>query len=363
MNDSSQDTISDTDSAAPPVDSQPVDQPVTGDTSTGPAQADSQASAATESLPSNTSSAPTKEDLLAKVGSNLTPAAQPTPTQSVPDWAAEAQKHGIKSVDDLRLLKQRESLYGRQAQELGTLRQQLAQLTQSQQQADEQRRREAEKANLSPFHSKHPSHGQNLQRIQAFNGYRSALQAATPELQNDPGYRQRLAQSMGVTAQDEQLARDHQNYSAEIQRELQSDPEGFIERRAERLVNERLQQFEGYLNSRNVVNQVVTQNQDLIQKHAERMNWMLDPSVPGRDKAIWAAQQEAKVQELLSKVGKESTEAETLRARDNLARRQIAPTRNTPPTAPNPFAEYEKTKHKDPLAQERLKDSIFGKVD
>lgn len=355
--------------ASATADTQANVQPETGDTAVGSTPVDTQASA-DQNAPSqlNTSST-TPEDPLAKVGTfahgkvSNAQQATPTPNQTtpeIPDWIK--RELGIQDTQGLKRLAGMNTLYGRQATEVGTLRQQLAQLQQEQQAAQQKAQEEAQRLQLSPFHSRHPQHAHNLSRVQAFSSFKAALQGLPPELQNDPAQRARLAQAMGVTADDEKIAQQAQAYSQQIQQELQSDPDAFVERRVERKLTEQLQKFEQYLEAKVNAQGLIQQHQPLIEKHADRMNWMLDPQIPAREKAIWAAQQEAKVAELLAAKVPEAKQVETLKARNQLSQRQVAPTKTAAAVAPNPFAEYEKNKHTNPNAREDLLDGLFGKV-
>lgn len=359
-----------TDTTSVQADTSAVNQPVTGDTAAvGSPSGDTPASAETApSQPHTDSTAPI--DPLDKVGTfahNKAPqpnsAVTPQATQAqpeIPPWLQ--QKLGIKDHNELNRLAGMNQLYGRQATEVGTLRQQLAQLQQEQQAAQQKAHEEAQRLNLSPFHSRHPQHAHNVARVQAFGAFQAALQGLPPELQNDPAARARLAQAMRVTPDDEKLHRQQEAYSQQIRQEFESNPDEFVERRVEQRLQQRFQQFEQYLEAKVSAKGLIQQHQPLIEKHADRMNWVMDPNVPARDKAIWAAQMEAQNAELLAKRVPEAQQVETLKARNQLAQRQVAPTRTAAAVAPNPFAEYEKRKQNDPNAEEALKDALFGKV-
>lgn len=358
-----------TDLTSAPADTSAVDQPVSGDTATGSATADTPVSDATAPSQPNTSSTATPTDPLDKVGTfphgkaqSAQPITPPTTAVQPPTWDDISKKLGIKDPKELDKIAGMQNLYGRQANEVGQLRQQLTQLQQEQQAAQQRAQEEAQRLQLSPFHSRHPQHQQNTARVQAFGSFKAALQGLPPELQNDPAQRARLAQAMGVTADDEKLYQQREAYSQQIQQEFQSNPDEFVEKRVERRLQEQFQQFEQYLEAKVNARGLIQQHQPLIEKHADRMNWILDPNVPAREKAIWAASQEEKVAELLATKVPEAQHVETLKARNQLASRQVAPTRAAA-VAPNPFAEYEKRKQSDPNAQEALKDALFGKVD
>ena len=351
------------------TDTSAVTQTDAGDTAAvGSTSVDTPASddTAAPSQP-NTSSTATPTDPLDKVGTfaHNRPAQVTPPTNAIqpPSWDDISKKLGIKEPKDLDRIAGMQNLYGRQANEVGQLRQQLTQLQQEQQAAQQRAQEEAQRLNLSPFHSRHPQHQQNTARVQAFSSFKAALQGLPPELQNDPAQRTRLAQAMGVTADDEKLHKQQEMYSQQVTQELHSDPDAFVERRVEQRLQQRFQEFEQYLEAKVNAKGLIQQHQPLIEQHADRMNWILDPQVPAREKAIWAAQQEAKVAELMATKVPEAQHVETLRARNQLASRQVVPTRAAAVTAPSPFTEYEKQKGKDPRAQEKLLDGLFGKVD
>lgn len=356
--------------ASATADTQAVVQPETGDTAVGSTSVDTQASA-DQAAPSqlNTSST-TPEDPLAKVGTfahskgqSTNPANPSQPNQTaheIPDWIK--RELGIQDTQGLKRLAGMNTLYGRQATEVGNLRQQLAQLQQEQQASQQKAQEEAQRLNLSPFHSGHPQHQHTTARVQAFGSFKAALNGLSPEQQNDPAARSRLAQAMGVTAEDERLYNQAQQYSADETRRFQSNPQEYIHREVSPLMDEKFRQFEQYLEAKVNARGLIQQHQPLIDKHADRMNWMLDPTVPAREKAIWAAQQEAKVAELLAGKLPEATQVETLKARNQLSQRQVAPTKTAAAVSPNHFAEYEKNKHTNPNAREDLLDGLFGKV-
>ena len=351
--------------ASATADTQAVDQSGAGDTAAvGSTSVDTPASA--EAAPSQPdTSSTTTPDPLDKVGT-FPHGKSPLPNQQITSPGQQApaltsdqifQKLGIKDAKELDRIANQGILYGRQSNEVGQLRQQLAQLQQEQQTAQRRAQEEAARLNLSPFHSRHPQHQQNTARVQAFGSFKAALQGLPPELQNDPAQRARLAQAMGVTPDDEKLYAQQERYSHQVRQELESDPEAFIEKRVERRLNESFQKFEQYLEAKVNANGLIQQHQPLIEKHADRMNWVLDPNVPARDKAIWAAQAEAKVAELMASKVPQAQQVETLKARNQLASRQVAPTRTTAAVSPNPHAEYAKTKNPD-----QLLDDLFGKV-
>ena len=353
--------------ASTPVDTQSVDHSGSGDAASGSATADNQSSV--EDAPSQPNTSSTPPDPLDKVGSfshqkEAQPQSQlPATNDQTPTWDQIQAKLGIKDPRELDRIAGMTQLYGRQANEVGQLRQQLTQLQQEQQAVQQRSQEEAQRLNLSPFHSRHPQHQQNVARVQAFGSFKAALQGLPPELQNDPAQRSRLAQAMGVSADDEKIFRQQEAYSQQVQQEFQSNPDEFVEKRVERRLQEQFQKFEEYLEAKVNARGLIEQHQPLIDKHADRMNWMLDPQVPSRDKAIWAAQQEARVAELMANKVPQAQQIETLRARNQLASRQVAPTRAAAVTSPSPFAEYEKTKGRDPRAQETLLDGLFGKAD
>ncbi len=145
------------------------------------------------------------------------------------------QALGLKGPDDLKRIVNERSLMGRQAQELGTLRQNFAQLQKTQQEESLRREQEAQQAKLSPFHARHPQYQANLGRIANVRSFHNASKILNTQ---DPNYQAQygqLAASMGVSRDDLQLEKDSSAYQQRTQAEMTADPEGFVEARAMRV--------------------------------------------------------------------------------------------------------------------------------
>lgn len=292
------------------------------------------------------------------------PAAQPTTTQAQQQQQltlqAVQEALGLKSVEDLKRFQNQTSLFGRQANELGQARKQLQDLYQ-QQHADKQRQeQEAAKQNLSPFHAKHPQYYQNRERIIRAQGYLAEVSG-----KSDPNEIRAAAARHGVTQQDVDMAYQAKAYSENVQAELQRDPEGFIESRAERAIQTALQKYDQYLNSRNEAQSFVNKHQDLIAdpKAQQLMDRALDPSTSRSDLAIEIARLTKERDELLAKAHQTTGETEALKARQELSARQTFTSRRastSTTTHVDPSKAYQESARKDPNAASKYLDALLG---
>lgn len=284
-------------------------------------------------------------------------------TPPVIDWAKAQEELGIKSPDDIRRLVGQQSLFGRQANELGELRRQNAQIQQQMQQDAQRREQEAQRANLSPFHAKNPQYQANQGRIANANAFNKALAALPPELQQDPNAINRLAHGMGVTNEDRKLAQDAKAYQDQILTEQASDPEGFVEKRIERVMQQSFSRFEEYLNNKNQAQQFVQQHQEFINNPETQqiMSQVLDERTPRSELAVRIARLEQEKAQLLSRAKSETAEVSHLKAQDELATRQTVTRRRASPsttTQTDPWASY-KDKPFEPKATDQLLDRMF----
>lgn len=279
------------------------------------------------------------------------------------DWAKAQEELGIKSPDDIRRLVGQQSLFGRQANELGELRRQHAQIQQQMQQDRQRQEQEAQRANLSPFHAKNPQFQLNQSRIAKANAFNSALSSLPPELQQDPAQRNRLAQSMGVANEDLKMAQDAKAYQDQILMEQASDPEGFVEKRIERVMQQSFSRFEEYLNNKNQAQQFVQQHQAFINNPETQqiMSQVLDERTPRSELAVRIARLESEKAQLLSRAKSETAEVSHLKAQDELATRQTVTRRRASTattTQSDPWASY-KDKPFEPKATDQLLDRMF----
>lgn len=271
---------------------------------------------------------------------------------------------GITSPDDLKRVVNERSLLGRQANELGQLRQQYAQAQQQMAQAQAQREQEAQRANLSPFHAKHPQFQVNQGRIAKANAFNSALDALPPEVRANQQVVQQMAARMGVSREDLNLANDAKSYQERILAEQASDPEGFVEARAMRVVQDQLSRFEQYLNNRFQTQAFVQQHQALINdpKAQQVMSEVLDERTSRADLAVRIANLERERAELLSKAKSETAEVETLKAQNDLASRQVITRRRastSTTTQSDPWESYKENPN-DPKAHDNLLKKLYG---
>lgn len=169
----------------------------------------------------------------------------------------------------------------------------------------EAQQKEAEtKSKLLPFQKAHPEFSQTRDRLSKVAAFKTAL-SSFPDA--DDTAIKRLAQGMGVTAEDFKLEAQERDYRQRITEELQSDPEGFIQTRVETKIQEALQKYDEYLSSRVNVERLVNDpnNANLIEQFAPQMARIMDPQVPGREKAFDHARLLAENAALKAKLGKQ----------------------------------------------------------
>lgn len=275
------------------------------------------------------------------------------------------QALGLKGPEDLKRIVGERSLMGRQANELGQLRQQLA-TVQQQQQAERQRQeQDAQKAALSPFHAKHPQYQANNGRIANAKAFERAASGILNK--QDPNYNAQygqLAASMGVTREDLQLSRDATAYQERNVAEMTADPEGFVEARAMRVVQQQIAQFDQYLNNRLQAQSFVQQHQDLINdpQMQQVMATAMDERTSRAQLAVQIATLQKEKSELLARATTDTAEVETLKAQQELAGRQTLQRRRastSTTTLVDPWAAYEQASKDDPKAQEKLLERLL----
>jgi hypothetical protein len=175
-----------------------------------------------------------------------------------------------------------------------------------------------------------------------------------------------MAQRMGVNSQDIELAHQAREYREQVQQEITSDPERFVESRVQRVMQQQFAAFENYLNNRTQAQQFVSQHQDLISdpKSQSIMARALDESVSRSDIAIELAKLSRENERLLANAHVKTADVETLRAKDELANRQVIPSRRASTNTiqkSDPWDSYNKNAV-DPKAQEKLLDNLFKRT-
>ncbi len=269
-------------------------QPTASDTSpsTGSAEAPTQTSQGqVDSQPQSSTPTPTQAEGEAQ-------ASDPTGSQKPANPWDSPENPYLKRFNDTQ------SHAGRLYQE----KQQLAKQYQDTQERlaryekAEQERAAAAKA--SPFQKAHPEYAQNRDRLNRVSSFRAALSAIDNA---DEATAQKLARSMGITADDLKMEREAAHYRERITEEFNADPEGFVQSRVESKIQEALGRFDEYLNSRSTVERIINDpsNAQLIQSYAPQMSQMMDPQVPARDKAFAFAQLMAERDALKAKLGKQ----------------------------------------------------------
>lgn len=178
-------------------------------------------------------------------------------------------------------------------------------------------------------------------RVADFNRMRSA--ADTPEKQ---AVLREMAQTM-FSQEDLNLVREAEEDARQFNFKLQSDPQGTIAEMVMPIIEQKLAQFDQFMGARNQTTQWFNDpnNQPLVDRYAQDMYRMMDPSVPARDKAIEVARLKAENDALKAKL---SGQVETLATAEaqTAARRSAAAgtTRRGPATQgiTDPYSHLEK---------------------
>lgn len=155
-----------------------------------------------------------------------------TLTATEPDYKSEFEKYHRANSDLGRRIAERDKA-------LQEMQAQLQQYTRQQ----EESRKAAELAKLKPYMGQHPDYQNNMARIQKAEAFTAALEAAPPELQNNPQYRAQLAQRMGVRNEDLTLRDEHRAYQQQVQQQIAADPDRFIAERAAQVAEQKFQEL------------------------------------------------------------------------------------------------------------------------
>lgn len=256
----------------------------------------------------------------------------PSPVATLPPEIQQllATPEGIKE-----LLNQRRA-YGSIAREVGDLRKKSQAWDgldpQVARQLLSERQHAAQVANLKPFQRQHPEYSKTMDRVSKVKGYMAALNAAPPEMRDDPGYRGRLAQQMRVTAEDAKLHDEFDEHRENAVQQLATDPESFIDTRVEQIVQARLVQFEQAIQNRGHVQHVLDTNQELITKHRDDiMRAMENPN--RHEVALEMARLKEEVETLRSKVVQDSRHVETAKAQRQIAQGRASETGRRDPAS------------------------------
>lgn len=175
------------------------------------------------------------------------------------------------------------------------------------------------KAKMLPFQKSHPEYANTRERLGKVAAFRTALSSIDNA---DDATMKKLAQNFGLTVDDFKLEQSEQAYRQKIDEELRADPEGFIQARVETKISEALQKYDSYISSKVNVERLLNdpQNAKLVEAYAPQMAQIMDPQVPGREKAFQYAQLLAERDALKAKLGNRVEEVAHSEAQDAFAK-------------------------------------------
>lgn len=190
------------------------------------------------------------------------------------------------------------------------------------QQYNAMREQEAERSKqmqLKDWHPRSPNYQQTKQVYDKVGNYIKAKNALPAEMQT-PEVLRSVADQFGVTAEDAKVYHQVEADRQQTQEQLLSDPETFIVNRVESLIAAKLQEYETFNMAKQSAQSFLTDPkiQPLIEKYAQDMDRMMDPGVPGRDKALLVAQLRAENEALKSRLGNGAVEAAQVEAQQAL---------------------------------------------
>lgn len=212
---------------------------------------------------------------------------------------------------------------------------QLQQFNQSQETA----RKAAEQAKLKPYMGQHPDYQNNMARIQKADAFAAALDAAPPELQNNPQYRAQLAQRMGVKNEDLSLRDEARAYREQVQNQMAADPDRFIAERAAQIAEQKFNELFAHKQMEyEVQNEVKAQFNDPVVRqfaaeHNEEVQQAIKDGVPVQYAAhqikLFSALQQAekKIAELESRLEGQSKEVGMAQEQQRLLKSRATVTR------------------------------------
>lgn len=192
------------------------------------------------------------------------------------------------------------------------------------------------KAKILPFQKSHPEYANTRERLGKVAAFRTALSAIDNV---DDNTMKKMAQNFGLTVDDFKLEQSEQAYRQKIDEELRADPEGFVQTRVESKIQEALQKYDSYIQSKVNVERLVNDptNARLIKQYAPQMAQVMDPQVPAREKAFQYAQLLAERDALKAKLGNRVEEVSHYEAQDAFAKpRQQGGGRKQPQTQQYP---------------------------
>ena len=199
---------------------------------------------------------------------------QPTNKTKAPDAGAADP---VKKFNDER------AHWGRERQKFEQERADYQKRLSAFEQAEQQRKAEAERQQLKAWHPRNPERPRTMERINRVKAYMAALDALPAETRANKEVTSNLARNMRVTPDDAKLFDEFEEHGAQVRQELETDPDGFIATRIEREVPALIQQaFDQFLAHQRATADVdrLMADPDKIKPHADFIRKSLDAGVP-----------------------------------------------------------------------------------
>lgn len=233
----------------------------------------------------------------------------------------------LKDPEGVKRLQGLVSLQGRQAAQLGQYQKEL-QAYQGLPPADQLReqyarqQKEAQAANLKPWNPGHPDVARTNSRLNRAKAFMGAFEVATPEQQADPNYRAQLAQKLGgVRKEDLDLLEEKKQSQQEFHEKFHDDPQGVLQEFVSQQVAAGIARFEEFQNQRVQVQQFMGNNQELLSKHSDAVQWAME-NPARREVGMRLATLEEENQKLREKLAAESEVVETAKVQAGYAKQR-----------------------------------------
>jgi hypothetical protein len=189
----------------------------------------------------------------------------------------------------------------------------------------QQESQRAQQLKLKDWHPRSPNYQQTKSSYDKVNAFIKAKNALPESVRGDETTIRSLAQGLGVTPEDAKLYHQVETDREMVKEQLLSDPEAFFDNMFESRMMAKFQEFEQFQQARTNAQKFLEDPkiQPLIQQYAGEMDRMMDPSVPGREKALMVAQLMAENEAMRSKLGQGAVK--TAQAEAQQALRQGVP--------------------------------------
>lgn len=261
----------------------------------------------------------------------------PPPRQAAPQQGQDVQAflEQLKDPQRAQQVMNQLTLAGRQAEELGQLRalaRQFQGVDPNQVQALIQRQQQqAQLEGLKPWNPRHPQAATAQRSIDRFSAFQAAANSVPEDMPNRNAVLTRMAEQMGVTADDGKLYRDWQEANRSFQADFTRDPEGYIANKAaqiaQTMVQQELARYDEYQRLGGMTNEFIAQHRDVLASKADTVAWAMNHPAR-REVGVRMAALEAENERLRQQIQESSASVETARARDQITKQRAATPRD-----------------------------------